>query len=72
VAMGADVNASSIRTIARKLATETIEKQKASFRGWGVMGEWDKPYKTMDLDFEVEQLNVFKEMVRRGRRSTTT
>ncbi|KAK5171837.1 isoleucine-tRNA ligase [Saxophila tyrrhenica] len=66
VATGADMSASGIRSVARKLASETIEKQRASFRGWGVMGEWDTPYKTMDLDFEVEQLNVFKEMVRRG------
>lgn len=66
VAAGAGMSASDIRQIARKLAGDTVEKQKASFREWGVMGEWDRPYKTMDLEFEISQLDVFKEMVRKG------
>ena len=65
-ASGAGMSASDIRRIARTLAGETIEKQMASFREWGVMGEWDKPYKTMDLEFEISQLEVFREMVRKG------
>ena len=66
VASGAGMSASDIRGIARTLASSTIEKQKASFREWGVMGDWDKPYKTMDLEFEITQLEVFREMVRKG------
>ena len=66
-ASGAGMSALEIRQVARELASETIEKQKASFRGWGVMGEWDTPYKTMDLHFELAQLGVFREMVRKGR-----
>lgn len=57
-ATGLGMTASQIREVARELASETIEKQKTSFRGWGVMGEWDKPYKTMDLEFELGQLQV--------------
>lgn len=60
------MSASEIRTAARKLASETIEVQKASFRGWGIMGEWDEPYKTMSDDFEVRQLGVFRELVQKG------
>ena len=66
VAAGDGMSAGDIRRIARDLATRTIDKQKLSFQKWGVMGEWNNPYKTMDLDFEIEQLKVFKEMVRRG------
>ena len=69
-ASGLGMTASNIRGVARDLATTTIETQKASFKEWGVMGEWDEPYKTMDLDFEVAQLGVFKEMVRKGRSDT--
>jgi isoleucyl-tRNA synthetase len=65
-ASGAGMSASDIRRVARTLASETIEKQMASFREWGVMGEWDKPYKTMDSEFEISQLEVFREMVRKG------
>ena len=70
-AVGKNMSSSEIRKVARELASQTIEKQKASFREWGVMGEWDKPYKTMDLEFEIGQLGVFREMVRKGRDGMT-
>ena len=60
------MTAKEIRSKARELATQTIETQRESFRGWGVMGEWDAPYKTMDHDFEIKQLGVFAEMVKKG------
>ncbi|KAK4637218.1 Isoleucine--tRNA ligase [Fulvia fulva] len=65
-AASSQMTATDIRAAARKLAGETIEVQKKSFREWGVMGEWDAPYKTMDKDFEMRQLGVFNEMVRKG------
>ena len=61
------MSAGEIRRRARDLAAATIEAQKASFRSWGVMGEWDRPYRTMDADFEVRQLGIFREMVRKGK-----
>lgn len=67
VATHGGMSASEIRSKARQLATQTVELQRQSFRKWGVMGEWDKPYKTMDLDFEIRQLGVFAEMVKKGR-----
>lgn len=66
VATGMGMNAGEIRRRARTLATETIETQKESFKSWGVMGEWNRPYKTMGRGFEVRQLGVFREMVRKG------
>lgn len=63
---GVGMSATDIRKVARELASETIEKQKTSFKEWGVMGEWEEPYKTMNLDFEIGQLRVFREMVRKG------
>lgn len=36
------------------------------FREWGVMADWDKAWTTMDKSFEVKQLGVFQEMVKRG------
>lgn len=56
----------SIRELAKELASKTIEQQKSAFRSWGVMGDWDNPYTTMQKDFEIRQLNVFKEMVAKG------
>jgi isoleucyl-tRNA synthetase len=61
-----DISAVEVRKAARKLATKTVEEQKQGFREWGVMGDWDNAYKTMDKGFEMRQLKVFKEMVERG------
>lgn len=60
------LSAVDIRTAAREVASETMEAQKESFRQWGVMGDWDNPYKTMDKHFEIRQLEVFRTMVNRG------
>lgn len=66
VASGIGMSAAVIRDVAKELASKTIEVQKASFREWGVMGDWERPYKTMDPDFEIAQLEVFKQMVQNG------
>lgn len=55
-----------IRDAARELAAKTVEDQKASFRAWGVMGDWDSPYLTMNKDFEIRQLKIFGDMVAKG------
>ncbi|KAF2148809.1 isoleucyl-tRNA synthetase [Myriangium duriaei CBS 260.36] len=60
------VDALTIRDLARNLAKQTVKEQSQSFQSWGVMGDWDKPYLTMDKDFEIRQLGVFKEMVSKG------
>lgn len=66
VAHGAGLSPLAIREAAKKLATKTISEQMHAFRSWGVMGEWDKPYKTMDAEFEIKQLQVFRDMVAKG------
>nr|POF02591.1 isoleucine--trna ligase [Quercus suber] len=62
-ALGNGMRPTEIRRVARQLATETVERQKMSFKSWGILGEWDTPYKTMNQDFETRQLAVFREMV---------
>ena len=59
-------DALSIRNAARELAQKTVETQKAQFKEWGIMADWDKAWKTMDRAFEVKQLGVFKKMVSKG------
>ena len=55
-----------IRAVAKKLAEAAVNEQKQGFRSWAIMGDWDKPYKTMDKAFEARQMGVFKEMVEKG------
>ena len=59
-------NPVSVRNAARKLAVKTVEQQKQAFWKWGIMADWDNAWKTMDKRFEIKQLEVFKEMVKKG------
>lgn len=56
----------SVRNAARTLATEAVEEQKKAFRGWAIMADWDNAWKTMDQNFELDQLKVFAGMVEQG------
>lgn len=55
-----------VREAARKLAGNAVEEQKRSFQQWGIMADWDHAWKTMDKTFELKQLSVFKDLVRKG------
>lgn len=55
-----------IRAAARAEAEKGIEIQKQEFRSFAVIGDWEKPYRTMDWEFERRQLRVVRDMVRRG------
>jgi isoleucyl-tRNA synthetase len=59
-------DAVSIRKQARALAEENVAMQKEGFRKWGVLGEWDRPYLTMDQDYEQRQLEIWRQMVEKG------
>jgi len=59
-------NAVSIRGAARRLATQTVQDQEQSFRKWGIMADWSHAWTTMDKDYEIKQLGVFKAMAGKG------
>ncbi|MGA0054859.1 MAG: class I tRNA ligase family protein, partial [Steroidobacteraceae bacterium] len=59
-----DVNA--FRKACREFATEQIEQQRIDFKRLGVMGDWDRPYRTMDPAYEAQQLRAFGRIVRNG------
>ena len=59
-------NAVSIRTAARKLASKTVRDQERSFRKWSIMADWSNAWTTMDKEYELQQLGVFKNMVKKG------
>jgi isoleucyl-tRNA synthetase len=60
------LDAVSIRKAARSLSTKTVKDQMKGFRDWGVMADWEKAWRTTDREFETKQLEVFREMVKRG------
>lgn len=55
-----------VRLLCRQFAAAAIEDQCKDFKRWAVIGEWDKPYLTMDPQYEVKQLDVFSTMHERG------
>jgi isoleucyl-tRNA synthetase len=50
----------------RAFATEQIAGQMADFKRLGVLGQWDKPYRTMDFDTEANEIRAFKRVMERG------
>ncbi|OIW26190.1 isoleucyl-tRNA synthetase [Coniochaeta ligniaria NRRL 30616] len=61
-----NMTALEIRKSARELALSTIDKQMEGFRSYGVMADWEGRWTTMDKDYELRQLRLFREMVSRG------
>ncbi|KAI1077671.1 isoleucyl-tRNA synthetase [Whalleya microplaca] len=55
-----------IRKAARNLASNNVLRQMNSFRSYGVMGDWDEWWTTMDSAFELRQLRLFQQMAKQG------
>jgi isoleucyl-tRNA synthetase len=55
-----------LRRKALQFATETMEAQKAAFKGYGVWGDWNAPYYTAQPAYEAAQISAFGKMVQRG------
>lgn len=56
----------TLRQKARDFALQTIEEQRAGFKRFGVWGEWDCPYQTLNPEYEAAQIGVFGEMALKG------
>lgn len=57
---------SEFRKLCAQYALEQVEVQKQQFRRLGVLGEWNRPYLTLDKTFEAAQIRLFGEMVEKG------
>ncbi|HWU97619.1 MAG TPA: isoleucine--tRNA ligase [Oxalicibacterium sp.] len=51
---------------ARAYANEQVEKQKKDFIRLGVLGEWDRPYKTMDFGNEADEIRALGTLMEKG------
>jgi len=50
----------------RAYATEQIDQQREDFKRLGVLGDWERPYRTMDPANEAGQIRAFKRVIERG------
>ena len=63
---GRKLSRDDMQAKSRAFANEQIEQQKADFQRLGVLGDWTRPYKTMDPANEAGQLRAFKRVIERG------
>jgi isoleucyl-tRNA synthetase len=56
----------ALRERAAEFAKETVEKQSVSFQRYGILGDFSKPYLTLQPEFEAAQIEVFGEMFKKG------
>jgi isoleucyl-tRNA synthetase len=63
---GRNIPRDEMQAKSRAFATEQIAGQMADFKRLGVLGQWDKPYRTMDFDTEANEIRAFKRVMERG------
>ena len=63
---GKSLPASEVQARSRAYAESQIVGQKTDFRRLGVLGDWDRPYKTMNFGNEAEELRVLGRILENG------
>jgi len=60
------ITETELRAKCREFAHKNLKGQENEFKRLGVLGNWEKPYLTIDGDYEAEQVRVFGEMYSKG------
>lgn len=55
-----------VRSMAASHATKAMEAQKRQFKQFAILTDWNDSYKTMTPEYEIDQLEVFLEMLKKG------
>ncbi|MBD2386681.1 isoleucine--tRNA ligase [Cylindrospermum sp. FACHB-282] len=55
-----------LRKKAQEFALATVNDQRESFKRYGVWGDWDHPYLTLQPEYEAAQIGVFGQMFLKG------
>jgi len=61
-----ELELSEFRELCEKYALEQVDTQRDQFKRLGILGLWDKPYITLNKEYEASQIRVFNEMVKKG------
>jgi isoleucyl-tRNA synthetase len=65
-AHGRNLGRDAMQAKSRAYATEQIVQQMEDRKRLGVLGQWDKPYRTMDFANEAGELRALKRVIERG------
>ena len=63
---GRKLSRDEMQAKSRAYATAQIGQQMADFKRLGILGDWDRPYRTMDFANEAGELRAFKRVIERG------
>ena len=63
---GAKLDAREFREACRRFARAQVDGQRKDFQRLGILGDWDRPYLTMDPAYEAEQLRAFAKILEQG------
>jgi isoleucyl-tRNA synthetase len=63
---GKNLPAEQVRELCRAFARAQVERQKKDFIRLGVLGDWDRPYLTMDHGTEAEEIRALGRILERG------
>lgn len=63
---GVKVDFAAFRQACRDYAAKQVEGQKADFIRLGVLGDWEKPYLTMDFKFEADIVRALGKIIKNG------
>jgi isoleucyl-tRNA synthetase len=61
-----EIDPGSFRKKAGDYAMKFVEKQMTQFKRLGVFGEWERPYLTLDPEFEAAVIEAFAKLVEKG------
>jgi len=64
--VGQKATAKEFRALCRKFAHEQMDLQRTGFKRFGVFGDWNNPYMTMDPRFEAQQIRALGHVIRNG------
>jgi len=61
-----DADPATIRTACETYARKYIDVQRKQSLRLGLLGDWQRPYITMERDYEAEELRLFADLVEQG------
>ena len=63
---GKNLPTAETQRLCRAYAAEQIERQKRDFQRLGVLGDWDRPYRTMDYRNEADEIRALGVLLKKG------
>ena len=63
---GRKLSRDDMQAKSRAFASAQIDQQREDFKRLGVLGDWERPYRTMDFANEAGEIRAFKRVIERG------